>query len=197
MRNKKLIIILVVVGLIIILPIAWYLISPIWRVRVINDTSPLVDTSIFDTMPSVPTGSNPTTTTQIPTGPITNAPPTTTTKPEIEKPTVKPVEKKPQIVAQGNFAPRAHEVEGRAVLIEHEGKQVVRFENFKTIDGPDVRVYLASDYDIGDAVELDELKATSGNVNYPVPAGADTKKYNKVLIWCRPFRVLFSAAELK
>ena len=34
------------------------------------------------------------------------------------------------------------------------------------------------------------------NQNYNIPSEIDLTKYNTVLIWCRPFSVLFSSAEL-
>ena len=46
-------------------------------------------------------------------------------------------------------------------------------------------------------IDLGKIKATKDNVNYDVPESVDTNKYNKVLVWFVPFRVLFSYAELK
>lgn len=160
---------IIIVSLIIVLPIAWYLISPLWHKQVVNDVSPLSVT-----------------------------PPTTTTGTTTPISGTVPAQAQAQIVAQGSLIPKAHDVAGQALLIQDAvGKQILRFENFQSTDGPDVHVYLSADYDARDAVELGRLKATSGNVNYDVPAGVDSKKYNKVLIWCRPFHVLFSATELK
>ena len=103
----------------------------------------------------------------------------------------------PSIVAQGEFQRRAHRVEGRALLIEHGGKKTLRFENFKTINGPNLHIYLSSSLGISDAIDLGEIRGTKGNINYPVDGAIDTDKYNKVLVWCEPFRVLFSYTELK
>lgn len=103
----------------------------------------------------------------------------------------------PRILAQGNFIPSAHDVQGKALLIESEGKKIVRFEDFETINGPDVRIYLSADLKAKDYVELSKIKATKGNVNYDVPVEVDTTKYNKVLVWCQDFSVLFSYAELQ
>ena len=46
-------------------------------------------------------------------------------------------------------------------------------------------------------IDLGIIKATKGNVNYEIPQDIDTTKYNKVLVWCKPFKVLFSYAELR
>ena len=101
------------------------------------------------------------------------------------------------LLAQGEFKPRAHEVMGKALLIKTEGSNVLRFEDFKTINGPDLHIWLASSLGKDDYVDLGPIKATKGNVNYDVPADVDTNKYNKVLVWCVPFGVLFSYVELE
>lgn len=105
--------------------------------------------------------------------------------------------KEPRIIAEGGFISRAHEAAGRAILIEHDGKKTLRFENFETINGPNLHIYLSSNLEGDDYVDLGKLKATQGNVNYEVPAKVDTEKYTKVLVWCVPFSVLFSYADLK
>ncbi len=101
------------------------------------------------------------------------------------------------LLAQGEFKPRAHEVMGKALLIQTGDSKVLRFEDFETINGPDLHIWLASSLGDEDYVDLGPIKATKGNVNYDVPADVDTNKYHKVLVWCVPFRVLFSYAELK
>jgi hypothetical protein len=103
----------------------------------------------------------------------------------------------PRLLTQGDFHPRAHEVTGRALLIEAGGKRIVRFEDFETINGPDLRIYLSADLGADDIIDLGAIRATKGNVNYELPPGTDTTKYKNVLVWCRAFRVLFSYAELQ
>mgnify|MGYP001607241189 CR=1 FL=1 len=99
-------------------------------------------------------------------------------------------------ISQGSFQPKAHDVQGKALLIEQDGKKIIRFEDFETINGPDLRIYLATDLDAKDFVDLGEIKATKGNVNYEIDSAIDTTKYNKVLVWCRAFGVLFSFVVL-
>jgi hypothetical protein len=43
---------------------------------------------------------------------------------------------------------------------------------------------------------LGKLKANNGNQNYNIPSQTDLTKYYTVIIWCRPFSVLFGSAEL-
>ena len=101
-----------------------------------------------------------------------------------------------QLVSMGQLIKHAHDVQGKALLISQNGKKTLRFENLKTIDGPNVHIYLSTDLSDKDFVELGHITANEGNVNYDVPKGTDTDKYNKVLIWCKDFSVLFSYAEL-
>ena len=68
--------------------------------------------------------------------------------------------------------------------------------DFDTINGPDLRIYLSSDLGSADIVELGKIKATKGNVNYDIPEGTDLEIYKNVLVWCKPFGVLFSFAQL-
>ncbi len=104
---------------------------------------------------------------------------------------------KVQLLAQGEFLPRFHEVEGQALLIGDDDASVLRFENFETINGPRLHIYLSAGLDNNDYIDLGEIRATKGNVNYAIPAGIDTQKYRYVLVWCEPFGVLFSYAELQ
>jgi len=103
----------------------------------------------------------------------------------------------PQVIAQGSFQPRAHEVAGNAVLIKHGDQATLRFEDFETINGPRLKIYLSSDLGISDSIDLGDIRATNGNINYPVDPTIDFTRYNKVLVWCEPFSVLFSYSELQ
>lgn len=174
--------ILVAIILILLVGIAYYLISPAFRVVEVNEDSPLESTikDNFETMDQ-------------------------STKQQFEQ-QVNEMKSKVMIknesmvmnslLAQGMFKPRAHDVQGSALLIEKDGKKILRFENFETINGPDLHIYLSSELSTEDFVDLGEIKATKGNVNYNIPQNIDLKKYNKVLVWCEPFKVLFSYAEL-
>lgn len=96
----------------------------------------------------------------------------------------------------GDFVASAHAVSGKAVVYDGE-ERVLRFEGFETVNGPDLRVYLAADLAAEDFVDLGELKATKGEIQYVLPEGVDLSHYRYVLIWCRAFSVLFSFAELQ
>ena len=89
-----------------------------------------------------------------------------------------------------------HPASGTALIVEAEGKQYIRYENFKTINGPDIYVYLAKDLDAKDYVNLGKVKATEGNINYEIPAGTNPTDYKYVLTWCKEFGVLFNSAQI-
>ena len=90
-----------------------------------------------------------------------------------------------------------HDAQGDAYTIPLENNsKILRLENFKSTNGPDLYVYLSTDDNASDFINLGELKANKGNQNYEIPKHADLSKYNKVLIWCKAFGVLFGSAEL-
>jgi Electron transfer DM13 len=90
-----------------------------------------------------------------------------------------------------------HNAEGIAkVILLQDGSSILRLENLHVTNGPDLYVYLSPDKSASDFVNIGKLKANNGNQNYEIPAGTDLSKYDTVLIWCRPFSVLFGSAEL-
>jgi len=90
-----------------------------------------------------------------------------------------------------------HDAQGIAYTIPIEdGSNVLRLENFQSTNGPDLFVYLATDENALEFVNLGVLKANNGNQNYEIPDNTDLDKYSKVLIWCKSFSVLFGSAIL-
>ncbi len=90
-----------------------------------------------------------------------------------------------------------HNASGKATVLHLEdGSAVLRFENFRVTNGPDLYVYLSTDKSASDHIDLGELKANSGNQNYDLPDGVDLSKYDNVIIWCKAFSVYFGGAEL-
>ncbi len=89
-----------------------------------------------------------------------------------------------------------HPAEGDVRLVSVGNKMYVRYENFKTINGPDLYVYLSKDIDAKEFVNLGRLKSTEGNSNYEIPAGTNVEDYQYVLVWCDAFSVLFNAADI-
>lgn len=100
----------------------------------------------------------------------------------------------------GNFVGAGdgfHNAEGVAKIIQlADGTDILRLENFKATNGPDLYVYLSTDKTNADIVNLGRLKGNIGNQNYLIPAGTDITKHNTALIWCRAFSVIFGSAQL-
>ena len=96
-----------------------------------------------------------------------------------------------------------HKGSGTATLYRlPDGALVLRFEEFSVTNGPDLRVLLSMHPDPETSaqvkeqgyVELAKLKGNVGNQNYEAPAAA--ADYRSVVIYCRPFKVVFSVAPL-
>jgi hypothetical protein len=106
----------------------------------------------------------------------------------------------PDILRTGSFVGAGdgiHNAEGIAKIIPlQDGSSILRLENLRVTNGPDLYVYLSPDKSASDFINIGKLKANNGNQNYEILKEIDLSKYNTVLIWCRPFSVLFGSAEL-
>jgi hypothetical protein len=90
-----------------------------------------------------------------------------------------------------------HNAEGYAkILTLSDGSQILRLEDFRSTNGPDVHLYLSTDKQASNFIDLGRLKANNGDQNYQIPIDTDFNKYKYVLIWCQPFSVLFGSAQL-
>lgn len=104
----------------------------------------------------------------------------------------------------GTFIDRSHPTSGRAdVLNDGSAQRFLRFEDFRTDNGPDLNVYLsaapadgpAGEFD-DDFVDLGDLTGNIGSQNYEIPADVDLDRYSTVVIWCVRFGVAFGAADI-
>lgn len=85
-----------------------------------------------------------------------------------------------------------------------DGTFVLRLEEFKVTNGPDLYVYLSghpgprsgSQVHEGGALEVARLKGNIGNQNYALPPNVDLSKFKSVVIYCKQFSVVFSTAKL-
>ena len=121
-----------------------------------------------------------------------------------EEPTATPETKpaEPVILAAGEFQGRddAHQGSGTAQIVQEGERRVLRLQNFSSTEGPDLYVYLVENPDtfdadaIGEFLDLGLLKATTGDQEYEIPAGADLSKYGGVQVYCLSFRFIFSNA---
>ncbi|CAA9573158.1 MAG: hypothetical protein AVDCRST_MAG88-2541, partial [uncultured Thermomicrobiales bacterium] len=98
-----------------------------------------------------------------------------------------------------------HKGEGRVMIItQADGRRILRFEDFKVTNGPDLYVYLSGHpaprstdqlHASGD-FEVARLKGNMGNQNYELPADLDLSQFKSVVIYCKRFPTVFSTAEL-
>ncbi len=194
--------VLIGVGIVAIVPLAWlswWLISPLWADTEVSEEFPLAaravvpenmtigeveevmmaaadmeDHSISETMPEM----------------------TATTAQE---------EPQSRLTGQFQDADRVHQGSGSATVYDVGGGQLVlRLDEFRVTNGPDLRVLLANaatpegHSDLADAgyVELGKLKGNVGSQNYEIPADVSLDDVKSVVIYCNPFRVVFSVAPL-
>ncbi|MEM9467464.1 MAG: DM13 domain-containing protein [Actinomycetota bacterium] len=88
-----------------------------------------------------------------------------------------------------------YSVSGDALVLNNGTEQrFLRFENFDSSNGPDLKVYLRAEN--GDFVSLGNLSGNIGNQNYEIPVGVDLEVFNTVEIWCERFSVGFGEALL-
>ncbi|HQY72235.1 MAG TPA: DM13 domain-containing protein [Aestuariivirga sp.] len=119
-----------------------------------------------------------------------------------------PVELQMKTAAMGEFrdADSVHHGKGTATIFENDsGTKVLRFTNFESTNGPDLKVWLvkaenikaSADVKASTWVGLGPLKGNIGDQNYVIPSDVNLSDYKSVVIWCEQFGVLFSAADLK
>jgi hypothetical protein len=174
---------------VVVLGVGYYALSPLFITIHANDAIPGADKP--DPMSQhKPIGTNPVTT--LPTDPsLSTSTLTVTTHTATPTAVVHDSIPTPVVGSAG------HPASGTARIVHANDKVYIRYENFKTINGPDLYVYLANDPTAKDYIDLGKIKTTEGNVNYPVPTGTDIAKYPYVLIWCKTFGVLFNSAKLQ
>lgn len=103
------------------------------------------------------------------------------------------------VIATGSFVSSSgHTTTGTAKIVV-DGSNVKRlvFENFRTDNGPDLRVWLSPNNNGSPYQEAGPLKAVNGNFSYELSSAINHTTNNRVLIWCEDFSVLFGYAILQ
>ncbi|RMG64729.1 MAG: hypothetical protein D6722_16635 [Bacteroidetes bacterium] len=78
------------------------------------------------------------------------------------------------------------------------GYELVLSDDFMAQPGPGLYVYLAPQGSSGSGgAEIAALQANSGAQTYAIPGSVDPAGFSHVLIYCKPFGVVFGAAELE
>jgi hypothetical protein len=201
MKRKTKIIISIIIAAIVI-PLAIYTISPLFLSNVVNEPDPTLAISEFQKYMNlseeerIEVAKNMTREKAMMIG-IMAAKQNTTVDENVTFPVI---EQTPNNTLTGTFigiGDGFHNVEGAAKVIPVEsGAQILRLENFKATNGPDLYVYLSKDKSASDFINVGRLKGNVGNQNYEIPIGSDLSKYNTVLIWCRAFSFLFGSAQI-
>lgn len=108
-----------------------------------------------------------------------------------------PVESEAMLLKQGVMMGVGHTVSGTVKIYDDSGKKVVVLDPFTSQNGPDLKVYLSTDQNATQYVNLGALKSTTGKQSYDITGMPDLEQYKFVLIWCQEFSVLFGKAEMK
>lgn len=163
------------VAVLAVLGIGYYGISPLFRNVEVQDEAPVID------------GIGQTDNTLAPEEPI-----------DMEEPEMGQESEEPEQVT-GPFpvaGTLGHPASGSVRVFRTGNEIVVRYEDFETINGPNLHVYLSKDLEANEFVDLGPIKGTRGNINYILPEDVDIEEYNYILTWCVPFAVLFNYAPI-
>lgn len=186
MKNRNLLYLGIALAVIVGLPIAYYLLSPLW-------VNVKVDESFPTAMPAE-----------------VSVQATQAMSTAMAEPTKMMEEAMPEaemtLLAQGSFYDIIHVGSGQALFYQlADGTRILRLQDFEVDNGPDLHVYLVPNdpvatsvgVDIPGAIDLGKLKGNIGDQNYEIPADLDLSQFKSVVIWCQPFRVPFIAAPLQ
>lgn len=181
--------ILLVFGVTIVVTAAWYFVSPLFNTIEVDDAAPVAVTTT--PMPSGAERLAPEEKIAMDQA-VAEANAEVATPMAEPMPTIEPVES----VVVPVMGTVGHPAEGTVRVIITADGPVIRYENFETINGPQLHLYLAKDLEANEYLDLGPIRGTSGNINYQVPAGVDLSEYRYVMYWCVPFGVLFNYAEI-
>ena len=193
---------LVGIGILAIIPVAWlawWLLSPIFMDTEVNEDFPYAARA---TVPDGMSRADVETTMALAAesdNPVDDAMPSA-----VMESTTAPQD---LVKAAGNFrdADSFHKGSGNAVIYElGSGERILRLDEFMVTNGPDLRVLLAyapnpegrGDLDDAGYHELGKLKGNVGSQNYDIPDSVSLSDVESVVIYCKPFRVVFSVATL-
>jgi hypothetical protein len=103
------------------------------------------------------------------------------------------------LLLQGTFiSANSYTTTGNVKVYEDKNKKrTLVFENFKTNNGPDLKIYMAEDNVITNFIQITDKVNTNGSYSLPIPDNVDLKKQKTVVIWCKAFSRAFGTASLK
>jgi hypothetical protein len=197
MKKRLLVMIGVAVVVVVGGAVAWYLASPLLIDKTVEEPFP-IEAPGQDDMAQVPEEDRQA-------AADSQGPDTASGMPDRSVDEEMPAGDQPLLVSQGQFygADSLHRGSGKASIYQLPGgRHVLRFEEFSVTNGPDLHVLLAANpsptgqSDLGEYVDLGELKGNLGNQNYEIPEGIDLAQFQSIVIYCQPFHVVFSVAAV-
>ena len=114
----------------------------------------------------------------------------------------------PTVAAVGTFAaidPTRFADGEVTVYRDANGGWLLRFENFTSVHGPDLRVVLSAAAAPADSAEmrvgsldldLGPLKGVAGSQNYAIPPEVDLRQYRSVVLYSQSLDLIYSRAQL-
>jgi len=109
------------------------------------------------------------------------------------------------LTAQGKFKMKSYKIKGAWALLEIEGQQVISFHsNFKTKDGPDLKLFLSKQTlrnldknpTFIEPLSLGPIRSHTGDQNYVLPAHIHLEDYSSLVIHCEKFNVLWGGFDI-
>ncbi len=198
-REWWIVAVLVVVGG----PIAWYLGSPLFINKTVDEPFPSTTTTRREAFPmskeaAVPEGM---TRQQVEDTMMKASKVNTSTADPMPGGTTPAI-----VIIRGTLvaADSFHKGEGSAAIYRVGQELVLRLDQFKVTNGPDLYVILTkqpsprtrADIERG-YIEVAKLKGNLGGQNYVLPQGVHVDDYRAVVIYCKMFHVVFSTATLQ
>lgn len=110
-----------------------------------------------------------------------------------------------QEAPSGDFVKKRYNIKGDWSVEMQDGKQVIVFsEDFKTRNGPDLKVFLSpkpveeltGKTALQGAVSIGVLKANKGSQSYSLPDGVDLSAFESVIIHCEAYSVLWGGFDI-
>ncbi len=215
MKNKNTLIIGGIVAAVILIPIVWWLASPLWRTDEVNEDFPFdlptvseaeampadeLEAKLVEVMEKADEMSDE----------MTDEEMADLSDQMQEVAAVMPdkemEEEMPEAaanewiqVAMGSFvdADPFHQGSGSATIFQQGDSRILRLEDFMVTNGPDLHVLLVenTEGDMGNYVDLGSLKGNVGSQNYEIPDDVDLSQFSGIMIYCQPFHVNFSTAS--
>ena len=109
------------------------------------------------------------------------------------------------VVANGSFIriDRSYWARGEATIVQEGDAFFLEFgPEFEVRQGPDLRILVSSHSnpdsadELGDYTELAPLQSNEGNQRYRIPDSVDVTEVGSVVIFCKPYQVIFSTATI-